>query len=42
MVRFAYGNQGWDVIADYTFSIPIEKALSAAKELADTLEERYG
>ena len=40
-VRFAYGNNGWDVIADYTFST-LEKELSTAKALAEAMENHYG
>ncbi len=38
-VRFIYGNDGWDVIADNTTNL--EAALQAATELADELERRY-
>lgn len=38
-VRFIYGNDGWDVIADHTTNL--ESALQAANELADELERRH-
>lgn len=37
-VHFIYGNDGWDVIADYTTNL--EDALQTATELADELERR--
>jgi hypothetical protein len=36
-VHFVYGNDGWDVINDY--SISIEPALAGAEALANRLEE---
>ncbi|EGC2886881.1 hypothetical protein H8593_004264 [Salmonella enterica subsp. enterica serovar Give] len=38
-VRFIYGNDGWDVINDYTTNL--ESCLQAANELADELERRH-
>ncbi|EGJ6041353.1 hypothetical protein OR449_002329 [Salmonella enterica subsp. enterica serovar Montevideo] len=38
-VRFIYGNDGWDVINDYTTNL--EDCLQAANELADELERRH-
>lgn len=34
-VRFVYGNDGWDVISDYT--VNLEDALTETNKLADTL-----
>lgn len=39
-VSLIYGNDGWDVMADYSTSL--EPALLAANELADKLEKQYG
>ena len=39
-VRFIYGNDGWDVINDYTTNL--ETALAATTALADQLETRHG
>ncbi|EJD3148827.1 hypothetical protein M1V18_004400 [Salmonella enterica] len=38
-VRFIYGNDGWDVINDYTTNL--EDSLKAVNELADKLEREY-
>jgi len=37
-VRFVYGNDGWDVICDY--SVNIEDVLAGANALAERYEER--
>ena len=37
-VRFVYGNDGWDVISDY--SLNIEDVLAGANKLAEELEGR--
>ena len=37
-VRFVYGNDGWDVVCDY--SVNIEPVLAGAEKLADRLEAR--
>lgn len=39
MVFLVYGNDGWDVINDY--SVSLEPALQAANALADQLERQY-
>jgi len=39
-VMLVYGNDGWDVMADYNTNL--ETALAAANELADKLEEQHG
>lgn len=39
-VSLVYGNDGWDVICDNTCSL--ERALTAATELAEKLEEQHG
>lgn len=39
-VNFIYGNDGYDVIADY--STVLEPALKGAEEEANKLEEKYG
>lgn len=37
-VRFVYGNEGWDVMADWT--VNIEPVLAGANEIADKAELR--
>lgn len=37
-VRLVYGNDGWDVINDYTLNL--EDVLAGANKLAESLEER--
>lgn len=39
-VRMIYGNDGWDVMADYTTNL--EDVLTDANKLADKLEEQHG
>ena len=39
-VRFVYGNDGWDVISDYSAVDHIETALAGAIAMAERLEER--
>ncbi len=39
-VRFVYGNDGWDVINDY--SVSLEPHLTKTTALADRLEEQHG
>lgn len=38
--RFIYGNDGWDVMSDYTTNL--ESVLAGAKAEADKLEARHG
>ena len=38
-VRFVYGNDGWDVIVDYTTNL--ESSLEKASELAEELQRRH-
>lgn len=38
-VRFIYGNEGWDVIQDYTTNL--ETVLTATNAIADQLELQY-
>jgi hypothetical protein len=39
MVQFVYGNDGYDVVSDY--SVSLEKTLKNSRKLADQLEKRY-
>jgi len=39
-VRLIYGNDGWDVVNDYTTNL--ETLMAGATALADKLEEKYG
>ncbi|HXA24406.1 MAG TPA: hypothetical protein VNW90_19135 [Acetobacteraceae bacterium] len=39
-VRLVYGNDGWDVINDYSGAEHIEAVLAGANALAEKLEER--
>ena len=38
-VRFVYGNDGWDVICDYSGAEHIERVLEGANALAEALSE---
>ena len=40
-VQLVYGNCGYDVISDYTYTPAMEDLLSCADRLADRLEETY-
>jgi hypothetical protein len=39
-MRFIYGNDGWDVLADYT--VNLEPLMPAVNELTDKLEASCG
>jgi hypothetical protein len=39
MVQFVYGNKGYDVVCDYSFSL--ERTLRNSRKLADELEKQY-
>jgi hypothetical protein len=38
-VQFVYGNDGYDVVCDY--SVSLEKTLKNSRKLADQLEKQY-
>ena len=40
-VKFVYGNDGYDVISDYTYNETMENLLIPAEELANKLEDTY-
>lgn len=40
-VRFIYGNDGYDVISDYTYNETMEYLLEPAEQLANKLENQY-
>lgn len=41
-IRLIYGNDGWDVVADYSDNAHTEQVLAEAQEYAEKMEEKYG